>query len=114
MKTRLTILTLGLLLITVFSTKAQIGFGVELYGGTQLSHLDVNSSVPETLLFVSSPLDVHFGGDFSDYFSSKLADCVARGIFEDSGEGKLDRWNQYWRIQEGCLRHLQFRYKIYF
>lgn len=68
MKTRLTILTLGLILITVFSTKAQLGFGVELYGGTQLSHLDINSSVPETLLFVSSPLDVHFGGTFLTTF----------------------------------------------
>jgi len=68
MKTRLTILTLGFILITGYSTKAQIGFGVELYGGTQLSHLDINSSVPETLLFISSPLDVHFGGTFLTTF----------------------------------------------
>ena len=68
MKTKLTILTLGLILITVFSTKAQLGFGIEFYGGTQISHLDVSSSVPETLLFISSPLDVHFGGTFLTTF----------------------------------------------
>lgn len=64
MNFRFTVFTLSLFLITICYAKAQIGFGAEFYGGTQISHLDINSSLPETLLFVSSPVDVHFGGTF--------------------------------------------------
>lgn len=64
MKFKFTILTLAIVLITVFSTKAQIGFGAEFYGGLQYSFIEVDNSLPDGILTVRSPVDFHAGVTF--------------------------------------------------
>ncbi|PRY88181.1 hypothetical protein [Mongoliibacter ruber] len=73
MKFRFTILTISLVLITVFQAKAQIGFGVEAYGGLQKSFLDINYTNPAfvNVLTLRSPFDLHAGATFLTRFHSK-------------------------------------------
>ncbi|EOZ96716.1 hypothetical protein A33Q_2026 [Indibacter alkaliphilus LW1] len=70
MKLRFTILTLSLILITVFKSNAQLGFGAEVYGGIQKSFVDVNYSSPAfaNVLTVRSPFDFHAGATFLTSF----------------------------------------------